>query len=147
MTFDEWIVQWFDAIAPNKAGIAFRDIIGQDRWETTWAPVRTGWTDVGTPAVTGRFRTVGKLCQFQVRVIPGTTIATTAGTSYIGLPILATMGTALPSGIAGEGSMSNDTTHIWVGGCDIDLVNSRCYVPTQGASGNTFKVFGQYEIG
>lgn len=29
----------------------------------------------------------------------------------------------------------------------IQVSTSRCYLPTQAANGNTFKVYGEYEIG
>ena len=47
------------------------------------------------------------------------------------------------SGIA---TMTNDTTNIAVGTCHIDVSTSRCYLPTQAASGNTFNIFGSYEV-
>jgi hypothetical protein len=121
----------------DPACFSFRDLIGQDMW-TAWSPSRTGWTDVGTPVVTGRFRVVGRQCFFQVKVTPGTTCATTAGTSYVALPLTA-------KGLAGDGSMSLDP-NVYVGGCTIDITNSRCYVPTQAAVANTFIIGGWFEV-
>lgn len=129
--------QLFNAIV-NFSGFAWRDLIGQDRW-TTWDPSRTGWTDVGTPTVSGRYRLNGRKCEFQVQVVPSTTVATTAGTSYIGLPVPA-------AGIAGDGSMVNIATMIAVGSCAFDVTNSRVYVPTQTAIGNTLTIAGWYEV-
>ena len=123
----------------NQQGFSARDLVGRDRWEV-WTPARTGWTDVGSPTVTGRFRIVGKSCEFQVRVVPGTTCATVAGTSYIALPVLA-------SGIAGVVTMSNATTNVGIGVGAVDITNSRAYVPAQAATANTLHVFGRYEIG
>lgn len=115
------------------------DIIGQDTW-VPWTPVRTGWTDVGTSTVTGRYHVIGRQCFFVVRVVPGTSVATTAGTSYIGLPLTA-------SGIGGNGgSMENRTSNIAVGSCVLDSTNSRVYVPTQVATGNTLTISGWYEV-
>ena len=122
----------------KRDSFAYRDFIGQDSW-ISWTPVRTGWTDVGTPTVTGRYRVVGRQCFFQVQVIPGTTVATTAGTSYVALPITA-------MGLSGNASMMNITTLIATGLCAIDVTNSRVYVPTQAASGNTLTIAGWYEI-
>lgn len=122
----------------NKGGFSDRDLNGVDFW-STWTPTRTGWTDVGTPTVTARFKVVGKQCFFQVRVVPGTTCATTAGTSYIGLPITAT-------GLGGDASMQNQTTNIAIGVCSFDVTNTRVYVPTQAATGNTLSINGWYEI-
>lgn len=122
---------------PKRDSFAWLNLLGQDRW-TDWTPTRTGWTDVGTPTVTGRYREVGRKREFQVKVTPGTSIATTAGTSYISLP-----GTA--TGLAGSGTMQNITANTAVGVCVIDVANSRCYVPSQLASGNTFVISGWFE--
>lgn len=128
----------FDEIQIALQSFAYRDLSGQDRW-TEWTPVRTGWTDVGTPTVTGRFRVVGRQCFIQVKIVPGTTVATVAGTAYIALPIAA-------QGLAGDASMMNITTLVAVGVCAVDVANSRLYVPTQAATGNTLTVAGWHEI-
>ena len=109
-------------------------------WET-WTPTRTGFTDVGSPTVTARYCLVGKVCKFQIKVVPGTTVATVAGTSYVSLPV-----TVGASALAGEGSMMNITTLIAIGTCAMDIANSRCYLPTQGATANTLTIFGSYEV-
>lgn len=108
---------------------------------SAFTPTRTGWTDIGTPTVTGRKCQIGNMCFFQVQVIPATTTATVAGTSYIALPI-----TAGASGLCGDVSMMNLTTLVGVGSGVIDVANSRAYVPSQGATGNTLTIFGQYEV-
>lgn len=121
-----------------SSSFAYRDLKGQDKWES-WTPTRTGWTDVGTPAVSARFRIIGAQCFFQVKVSPGTTIATTAGTSYISLPTSA-------KGFGGDASMVDLSGNTAVGNAVIDAANSRCYVPTQTASGNTFLISGWFEV-
>ena len=126
--FTEWV---------NRQGFAWKDLLGQDKWET-WTPIRTSWTDVGTPTVTARLRFVGRQCYLQVKIIPSTSIATTAGVSYLSLPS--------PAKGDGLGAMSNITTNIAVGLCVIDSANSRLYVPSQLASGNTFTICGWYEV-
>jgi hypothetical protein len=123
---------------PEPQSFVAREGNGRDRWET-WTPVRTGWTDVGTPTVAGRFRVVGRQCFFQVLVTPATSVATTAGTSYIGLPIGA-------EGYGGDVNMANTVTLAAVGSGMIDVTNSRCYVPTQGATGNPLAICGWYEV-
>lgn len=128
----------FDDINIEPRSFAYSDLIGQDKW-TVWTPTRTGWTDVGTPTVSGRFRVVGRQCFLQVKVVPATSVATTAGTSYIALPIAA-------QGLAGDGSMMNITTLIAVGVCAVDVANSRLYVPTQVATGNTLTIAAWLEI-
>lgn len=107
----------------------------------TWSPSRTNWTDVGTPTVTARYCQTGNVVHFQIKVVPSTSVATTAGTSYTSLP--ASCGA---SALSGMGMMQNLTTLIAVGNCVIDTANSRCYVPTQAASGNTFLIAGSYEV-
>lgn len=108
---------------------------------TSWTPTRTGWTDVGTaPVVTARYMQIGKLVWFQIKVVPGTTIATVAGTSYTSLPVACGA-----SAIGGDGSMVNATSNVAVGNVVISVSNSRCYVPAQTASGDTFTISGWYE--
>ena len=102
-------------------------------------PSRTGWTDVGSPTVTGRYRTVGHKCEFQAKVVPSTSIATVAGTSYVTLPLTA-------AGLAGMAEMVDLTTLIAVGIGVIDVATSRVYVPAQVASGDTFVIAGWCEI-
>ena len=122
----------------NQQGFAYADLLGLDKWGA-WTPTRTSWTDVGTPTVTALFRAVGRQCFFQIKVVPSTSVATTAGTSYVSLPIAA-------NGIGGDASMVNRTSNVAVGSCVIDETNSRLYVPTQAASGNTFTLSGWYQI-
>ena len=127
-----------DDISLNKKGFAYRDLIEQDRWEA-FSPTFTSLTVVGATTYTGRVRVVGRQCFFQVTLLAATSIASTAGTTYMTLPITAT-------GIAGSAAMTNETTDVAVGVCHIDPGNSRCYLPSQGASGNTFTVAGWYEV-
>lgn len=127
----------FDDIAIRAESFSYRDLLDIDRWETF--TVSASLTVVGTPTYVGRFRGVGRQCFFQSSLISSTSIATTAGTHYINLPIAA-------KGIGGVATMTNDTTNIAVGTCHIDVATSRCYLPSQAASGNTFNVCGWYEI-
>lgn len=115
-----------------------RDSIGQDKW-TVFTPVFGSLTVVGATNYTGRFRIVGKSVEFQVQFSAATSIASVAGTDYLNLPITA-------KGLSGMAVMTNDTTNISVGLCHIDVSTSRCYLPTQTASGNTFTLCGWYEI-
>jgi hypothetical protein len=123
----------------NNTGFSFRDMIGEDRW-TPWTPVFGSLTVVGATSYTGRLRVVGKSLQFQVQFSAATSIASSAGTDYLTLPVAA-------KGLSGMAVMTNDTTNIAVGLCHIDVATSRCYLPTQVASGNVFNLCGQYEIG
>lgn len=122
----------------DQTSFSWRDLIGQDRW-TEFTPVFGSLTVVGATTYTGRLRVVGRSVQFQVSFSAATSIASTAGTDYLTLPITA-------KGLSGMATMTNDTSNIAVGVCHIDVTNSRCYIPTQGASGNTFTLSGWYEI-
>lgn len=122
----------------NRGGFADRDLMGQDKWES-FTPVFGSLTVVGATSYTGRFRIVGKSVEGQVQFSAATSIASTAGTDYLNLPIAA-------GGIAGFGVMTNDTTNIAVGLCHLDVLTSRLYLPTQVASGNVFNLFFKYEV-
>ena len=122
-----------------QQSFAYKDIVGQDRWETTWTPAPTSLTVVGTPTYKGRFKVVGKMCFFQVQFSSDTSVAATGGTTYWDMPIAA-------KGLSGFGSMQNATTALAAGNCYIDVTNSRIFIPTIVASGNTFLLSGGYEI-
>lgn len=128
----------------NLGGFADRDLRGIDRWQESKQAdisyfVRFSFTWVGTPDYSLRWRIVGKQCFFQVKFNSSTSVATTAGTSYMILPVPA-------KGIAGSAVMTNDTTNIAVGLCHIDITNSYVYPPTQAASADTFTIAGWYEV-
>lgn len=126
------------AVTPDVQSFVYRDSMGQDRWDAF--TVSTNLTVVGTLTAKGRARTVGRCCEFQVSLVADTSIASTAGTTYLTLPIEAV-------GLAGHAAMTNDTTGVAVGLAVIQVSTSRCFLPTQAASANTFKVYGVYEIG
>lgn len=122
----------------DERSFAYRDLLSIDRWESF--VVTASLTIIGAPTYVGRYRVVGKECHFQVTLVSSTSIASTAGTHYITLPITA-------KGIAGFATMMNKTTNVAVGVCVIDIANSRAYLPTLVASGNTFAICGAFEIG
>lgn len=128
----------FDNQPIDPSSFAWRDLLGIDRWESF--TVVASLTEVGTPTLTGRYHDVGRQCFFQVEIDPDTSIASTAGTHYVELPKTA-------GGIGGVATMTNGTTNIAVGVCHVDVATSRCYLPAQAASGNTFVVAGWFEIG
>lgn len=119
-------------------GFSYRDILGQDRWES-FTPTFTSLTVSGATSYSGRLRIVGRSCFFQVQFSAATTVESTAGTTYLTLPITS-------KGLAGIATMQNKTSNVAVGTCVIDATNSRCYIPTQSASGNVFLLAGWYEI-
>lgn len=128
--FDAWLGML------RKASFAYRDLMGQDKW-TTWNPAYS-FTTATSLTVSGRYHVAGRRCAFQVKTT-GTSLATTAGTSYITLPLTA-------GGYGGLCLMTNDTSNVAVGVGHIDVANSRAYPPTQGASGNDFIIAGWYEV-
>jgi len=123
----------------DPASFALNDLLGIDRWDTTWTAAFSSLTTVGALTTASRFRVVGRQCFFEVKVSAATSIASTAGTTYFALPRSA-------MGLAGQADMVNDTTHIAVGSCAVDVTDSRCYLPTQVASGNTFLIAGWFEV-
>src|SRR3990167_6018107 len=120
----------------DPTSFAFKDLLGQDAWEE-FTPTYSFATATSL-TVTGRFHVVGKMCFWQVKS-SGTSLATTAGTSYIDLPVTA-------KGHGGSGQMSNDTGNTPVGTGHVDVASSRFYPPTQGASANTFIFSGWNEV-
>ena len=127
---------------PDTADVesfAWLNMLGVDRWYT-FTPVFTSLTLVGAATYVGRYRPVGRKIEFQVTLLAATSIASTAGTTYMALPVTPA------KGIAGQGSMTNDTTNVAVGLCQINVTNARCYLPAQIASGNTFHLYGEYEV-
>lgn len=128
----------FDFVSVDKKSFAWRDLLGQDAW-IAFTPVFGSLTVIGATSYTGRLRIAGAMCNFQVQFSAATSIASVAGTDYLTLPLTA-------KGIAGIATMTNDTTNIAVGACHLDTSTSRCYLPTQAASGNTFTLCGSYEI-
>ena len=118
---------------------AWLNLVGVDSW-LPFTPVFTSLTVVGATTYTGRWRAVGRKIEFQVSLLAATSIASTAGTTYMALPVTPA------NGISGQASMTNATTNVAVGLGHIDVTNSRCYLPAQTASGNTFNVAGWYEV-
>jgi len=132
----------FDDVPIDTTSSAWRELTGEPQW-TPWVITSSTFgsiVETGSPIYTARYKRVGGECRFQVKLDPnGGTIAATAGTHYLTLPITA-------KGLAGEAIMSNATTKIVVDDCHVDATNSRCYLPTQGASVNLFTIAGWYEI-
>jgi hypothetical protein len=122
----------------NPSSFAFRDLLGQDAW-VPFTPSFTSLTVVGDTSYIGRYRLIGRKCEFQVKFSAATSIASTAGTTYLTLPVTA-------RGLSGMAAMTNDSAKTAVGTCHVDSSNSRCYLPTQAASANTFNLAGSYEI-
>ena len=127
-----------DDLQLDTKSFSYRDILGQDLW-FPFTPVFGSLTVVGATSYTGRYRIFGKQIQFQVQFSAATSIASSAGTDYMNLPVAA-------KGLAGLAVMTNDTSNVAVGVCHMDIATSRCYLPAQSASGNVFNLCGSYEI-
>ena len=122
----------------NRQGFSWRDLLGQDKWET-FTPVFGSLTVVGATSYSGRFRKVGASIALQVKFSAATSIASVAGTDYLTLPIAA-------KGLTGFGVMTNQTTNIAVGECHLDMTNSKLWLPTQGASADVFNLYAGFEV-
>jgi len=127
---------WLDQV--DRASFSYENLIGRDRWRD-FTPVFGSLAVVGATSYSGRLRTIGRGCAFQVQFSAATSIASTAGTDYLTLPLTA-------RGLSGIAVMTNKTTNIAVGNCVIDVANSRCYLPTQAASAQVFTLYGEFEI-
>ena len=128
-----------DGLQLDTSSFAWRDLQGQDVW-VAFTPVFGSLTVVGATSYSGRLRFVGRECRFQVQFSAATSIASVAGTDYLTLPTTA-------KGLAGEATMTNNTSNVAVGVCHIDVATSRCYLPAQVASGNVFTLAGWFDVG
>lgn len=116
-----------------------RLLLPNQAWKT-FTPVFTNLVNVGSPVLTGRFYKSNGKVFVQVKIVPGTTSAVTAGTTYFDLP-----SPAGSEAIAGDGSMMDLTTLVAIGVCAFDLTNSRCYPPTRAATSDAMVISGWYE--
>jgi len=79
---------------------------GNGTWKTTkltvhgdgevmpWTPVLVGWTNTGTPTITGNYVKKGRVVTFYCTVVPGTNISVPGGASISGLPFIPLAGSA-----------------------------------------------------
>ena len=130
----------FDDATIDTKGFAYRDMLGLDRWDPFTVTASTFTS--GTVSTIGRFRLIGKECQFQVQISASVSVSSTAGVHYVALPTVA-------KGLGGVATMIDATTRVAVGTCYIETSTTpgRCYMPTQAASGDIFRLCGWYEIG
>ncbi len=127
-----------DHLPSDPETFSYRDRQGRDKWDT-FTPVFGALTVVGATSYSGRYRFVGRKCEFQVKFSAATSIASTAGTDYLTLPVAAT-------GLTGMAVMTDDTSNIAIGLCHVDVATSRCYLPTQLASADIFNITGSFEV-
>lgn len=126
----------FDNTEIAFGSFSYADLRGTD----SWSPFTVSYSFATATGLTvvGRYKVVGKQCFWQMQS-SGTSLATTAGTSYIALPVTA-------AGYGGCGTMTNVTTKIAVNLGHVNVSDNRFYPPTQGASGNTFIFAGWNEV-
>ena len=128
----------FDKITVDESSFSFRDLNGEDVWNT-FTPIFGSLTVVGATSYSGRFRFVGRQCYGQVKFSAATSIASVAGTDYLTLPVTA-------KGLTGMGVMSNYSANTAVGVCHLDVATSRLYLPAQVASASVFNLFWTCEV-
>lgn len=122
----------------DESSFAFRDLTDADVW-TTFTPVFGSLTVVGATSYSGRLRFVGRYLQVRVKFSAATSIASTAGTTYLTPP-------APIKGLGDIGEMANLTTNAGVGVVVANATDQKIYMPAQVASGNTFLISVDYEV-
>ena len=101
--------------------------------KSTWTPVATSLTIVGTPTYVGTFERIGDFVSFTIRVTSTTSTAATAGTTSFSTPTSTV--------VAGTCVAASNVTALGFG---TGLVNSNViYVPTWAASADVV-ITGQY---
>lgn len=101
--------------------------------KSTWTPVATSLTIVGTPTYVGTFERIGDFVSFTIRVTSTTSTAATAGTTSFSTPTSTV--------VAGTCVAASNVTALGFG---TGLVNSNViYVPTWAASADVI-ITGQY---
>lgn len=124
----------YPAFAGNAGAATSNVLVGYQ--EGTWTPVLVGWTNVGSPTLTGTYTRIGRLVCLFLRIIPGTTVAATVTTSSVtGIPYAASQPSAMSladgsiGGGIGNGALISTST-IYPGSISAtgDPVNfSGCY--------------------
>ena len=101
--------------------------------KSTWTPVATNLTIVGTPTYVGTFERIGDFVSFTIRVTSTTSTAATAGTTTFSAPTSTV--------VAGTCVAASNVTALGLG---TGLVNNNLiYVPTWAASADVV-ITGQY---
>jgi hypothetical protein len=104
--------------------------------EGTWTPNLTNMTVVGSPTVAGTYTKIGRMVYFECRV-SATSIASTAGTSYIsGLPFTAGQVSAFIA--------INASSSVALGSGQVN--GTFLYTPTFAPLGATISCSGSYEV-
>ena len=91
----------------------------------TWVPTVTGLTIVGTPAYTAKYKQIGNVVYFTLRVQSTTSTAATVGTTTFSLP-------STPASVSGAYVVNNQTSTQYA--CGLCNTSGLLYVPTWAAS-------------
>lgn len=131
---DAELQRWFASL--DRASAVYDSLIGILKWQD-FTPSYS-FTTATSLTVTGKMLIALGMCFVQVKST-GTSLQTTAGTSYITFPITG-------SGLTGFGVMTNDTAKTAVGTGHVDVANGKFYPPTQAASGNNFNFWFVFPV-
>lgn len=145
---------WGDAVATNDAYFYAQSLGSEAAW-TSYTPTWSG--TIGNGTITGRYRKLGRLVHFYVRVVWGGTTSHAAATQTLTLPFTAaTPGSGFigPIGVTGQRDISaganscrwltlTDTTHATaVDSAGIAITNT---VPFTWADTDEWFISGTYE--
>lgn len=99
---------------------------------TIWTPIATNLTQVGVATITGAYYRSGQFIDFYIKIVPGTSTSSTAGSTYFDLPF-----DVLQDG-ACEASTGLTSSP---GG--LQASTNRVYPPNWAATGNTITISGR----
>ena len=85
-----WVV-WFSELQRGDVG-------------TSWSPVFTNLTAVGTPTISGVYYQNDGFTDFAIKIVPGTNTSSTAGSTTVALPFNVTAD--VPAGVVAANSVS-----------------------------------------
>lgn len=96
---------------PQLQWVLFFEAIYNGDPGTTWTPIPTGLTQVGTAVITGVYYKSGGFIDFYIYIVPATNTSSTAGTTYFDLPfdVQQDSGCFAVSGNLGSTGMVNAT--------------------------------------
>ena len=124
----------------NGASLALATDISDYSANLTWTPVATNLTTVGTPTITGNYTVVGRVVFYHISIVPSTSTASTANSTFITLPITVT-GTNTNC----DGTVAATTTYAenFGNGCN-QGTTATVYTPTWSASAHVISISGWY---
>ncbi len=128
------------AVSGGAAAMAARALVVADLpvayVESTWTPVPTALTVVGTPTYTGTYTKIGRRVFFVISCIATTSTAATGGTTCF----------TLPSTPARSDTCYATNISVANYGTGVAYTDGKVYVPTWSAIGVTVIISGSYDI-